>query len=109
MMDTRDRMEEMGRHRDKKTKAKENNKTLLHDYITAEELRACTSCQACVQVCPVLIDPLHIINQMKRFLIMEESNAPQEWNGMFSNIENNFAPWKFSPDERGRWAEEMNG
>jgi len=106
MMDTRDRMEELGHHRD--NKATNNNKTLLHDYITAEELRACTSCQACVQVCPVLIDPLDIINQMKRFLIMEESNAPQEWNGMFSNIENNFAPWKFSPDERARWAEEMN-
>jgi len=98
-------MEEVGRHRD--NKATDNNKTLLHDYITAEELRACTSCQACVQVCPVLIDPLDIINQLKRFLIMEESNAPQEWNGMFSNIENNFAPWKFSPDERAKWAEEM--
>jgi len=106
MMDTRDRMEELGHHRD--NKATNNNKTLLHDYITVEELRACTSCQACVQVCPVLIDPLDIINQMKRFLIMEESNAPQEWNGMFSNIENNFAPWKFSPDERAKWTEEMN-
>ncbi len=109
MMDTRDRMEELGRHRDNKVAATDNNKTLLHDYITAEELRACTSCQACVQVCPVLIDPLDIINQLKRFLVMEESNAPQEWNGMFSNIENNFAPWKFSPDERAKWAEEMNG
>ncbi len=108
MMDTRDRMENAGSHIDKNGSNTDDGKTLLHDYITAEELRACTSCQACVQVCPVLINPLDIINQLKRYLIMEESNAPQEWNSMFSNIENNFAPWKFSPDERGNWAAEMN-
>jgi ferredoxin len=106
MMDTRDRMEELGNQMDKKTEVADGKK-LLHDYITAEELRACTSCQACVQACPVLINPLDIINQLKRYMIMEESNAPQEWNGMFSNVENNFAPWKFSPDERDKWAEEM--
>ena len=71
--------------------------------------RTCTSCQACVQVCPVLINPLHIINQLKRYLALEESNQPSEWNGMYSNIENNFAPWKFSPDERDKWAEELQG
>ncbi len=109
MMDTRDRMEEIGRNIDKNGSFQEDNKTLLHNYITAEELRACTSCQACVQACPVLINPLHIINQMKRYLIMEESNATQEWNSMFSNVENNFAPWKFSPDDRDKWAEEMKG
>lgn len=108
MMDTRDRMEEVGMHRDKNNgNFTDDGKSLLHDYITTEELWACTSCQACVQVCPVLIHPLHIINQMKRYLALEESNQPGEWNGMYSNIENNFAPWKFSPDERDRWAEEM--
>lgn len=107
MMDTRDRMEELGTQLDKKTENAES-KSLLHDYITTEELWACTSCQACVQVCPVLIDPLHIINQLKRYLALEESNQPAEWNGMYSNIENNFAPWKFSPDERANWAEELN-
>jgi heterodisulfide reductase subunit C len=106
MMDTRDRMEVLGKARD--GKSGDDGKMLLHDYITAEELRACTSCQACVQACPVLIHPLDIINQLKRYMIMEESNAPQEWNGMFSNVENNFAPWKLSPDERDRWAAEMN-
>jgi heterodisulfide reductase subunit C len=107
MMDTRDRMEIIGKNIDKNGKFEDDGKGLLHDFITAEELRACTSCQACVQVCPVLIEPLDIINQLKRYMIMEESNAPQEWNGMFSNIENNFAPWKFSPEERDNWAEEM--
>lgn len=106
MMDTRDRMEEIGNKRDKNVDS--NDKTLLHDYITPEELWACTSCQACVQVCPVLIHPLDIINQLKRYLALEESNQPAEWNGMYSNIENNFAPWKFSPDERDKWVEEMN-
>ncbi|MGZ5190595.1 MAG: 4Fe-4S dicluster domain-containing protein, partial [Flavisolibacter sp.] len=105
MMDTRDRMEEIGNLRDKSSEF--NGKTLLHDYITPEELWACTSCQACVQVCPVLIHPLDIINQLKRYLALEESNQPSEWNGMYSNIENNFAPWKFSPDERDKWAEEV--
>lgn len=108
MMDTRDRLEAVGSNIDKNKTFTDDGKSLLHDYISAEELRACTSCQACVQVCPVLISPLHVINQLKRYMIMEESNAPQEWNGMFSNIENNFAPWKFSPEERDKWAAEMN-
>jgi heterodisulfide reductase subunit C len=108
MMDTRDRMEEVGNNIDKNGSFADDGKTLLHDYITTEELWACTSCQACVQVCPVLIHPLHIINQLKRYLALEESNQPSEWNSMYSNIENNFAPWKFSPDERDRWAEELN-
>jgi heterodisulfide reductase subunit C len=107
MMDTRDRMEETGINRDKNGKFTDDGKTLLHDYISKEELWACTSCQACVQVCPVLIHPLSIINQLKRYLALEESNQPAEWNGMYSNIENNFAPWKFSPDDRDRWAVEM--
>ncbi|WP_121355067.1 (Fe-S)-binding protein [Flavisolibacter nicotianae] len=104
MMDTRDRMEEIGNSREKSGSLQDDGKSLLHDYITTEELWACTSCQACVQVCPVLIDPLHIINQLKRYLALEESNQPSEWNGMYSNVENNFAPWKFSPDDRDAWA-----
>jgi heterodisulfide reductase subunit C len=107
MMDTRDRMEELGANRDKMGTLQDDGKSLLHDYITTEELWACTSCQACVQACPVLIDPLHIINQLKRYLALEESNQPSEWNGMYSNVENNFAPWKFSPDERDNWATEL--
>lgn len=108
MMDTRDRMEEIGNNREKNGSFQDDGKTLLHDYISTEELWACTSCQACVQACPVLIDPLHIINQLKRYLALEESNQPSEWNGMYSNVENNFAPWKFSPDDRDRWATEMS-
>lgn len=107
MMDTRDRMEEIGKNINKNGQFVDDGKTLLHDYITAEELRACTTCQACVEECPVSIAPLDIIVQLRRHLIMEESSAPPEWNSMFGNIENNFAPWKFSPDDRDKWAEEM--
>ena len=108
MMDTRDRLEEVGREIDAGKDWKEDGKTLLHDYITTEELRACTTCNACVEACPVGIEPLDIIAQLRRNLVMEESNSPGEWNQMFSNIENNMAPWKFSPDERDKWAEELN-
>ena len=103
MMDTRDRMEEIGRNIDKNGQFKDDGKNLL-SYITVEELRACTTCNACVEECPVNINPLEIILELRRSLVMEESNAPQEWNAMFSNIENNFAPWKFNPDERDQWA-----
>ena len=108
MMDTRDRAEEIGKNIDTNKEFKDDGKSLLHDYISVEELRACTTCNACVQECPVSINPLDIILQLRRQLIMEESNAPQEWNAMFSNVENNFAPWKFSPDDRNKWAEEIN-
>lgn len=107
MMDTRDRLEEVGKNINKNGKFEEDGKTLLHDYISVEELRACTTCNACVMECPVSISPLDIILQLRRYLVMEESNSPQEWNAMFSNVENNFAPWKFSPDERDSWANEM--
>ena len=107
MMATRDRMEEVGKNINRNKQFAPDNKTLLHDYITVEELRACTTCNACVEECPVSISPLEIITELRRSLIMEESNAPQEWNSTFSNIENNFAPWKFSPDDRDRWAVEM--
>ncbi|MEP7372557.1 MAG: (Fe-S)-binding protein [Chitinophagaceae bacterium] len=107
MMDTRDRMEEVGKNINKNGEFKDDSKSLLHDYISVEELRACTTCNACVQECPVSISPLDIILQLRRYLVMEESNSPQEWAAMFGNVENNFAPWKFSPDERDKWTEEV--
>jgi len=107
MMDTRDRMHDVRDNIKENGSFKDDGKTLVHNYITVEELRACTSCNACVEECPVSINPLDIIFSLRRSLIMEESNAPAEWNSMFSNIENNFAPWKFSPDERDKWAQEM--
>jgi Fe-S oxidoreductase len=103
MMDTRDRLEEVGKNINKNGAFVADEKQLLHNYITVEELRACTTCNACVEECPVSISPLDIILQLRRYLVMEESNAPQEWNMMFSNIENNMAPWKFSPDNRDSW------
>jgi len=105
MMSTRDRLEEVGRNIDKNGKFQDDGKTLLN-YISVEELRACTTCNACVEECPVSISPLEIIVELRRSLIMEDSNAPQEWNTMFGNVENNFAPWKFSPDDRDKWASE---
>jgi heterodisulfide reductase subunit C len=106
MMDTRDRLEEIGRNMNTKKELADDGKSLLHDYVTEEELRACTTCQACVEACPVSISPLDIIIQLRRHLVMEESRAPAEWNSMFGNIENNFAPWKFSPDDRDKWTTE---
>ncbi len=103
MMKTRDRLEEVGKNINQNSEWKDDGKALLHDYITAEELRACTTCNACVEACPVSISPLDIILKQRRYLILDESNSPVEWNGMFSNIENNFAPWKLSPDEREAW------
>ncbi len=107
MMDTRDRVEQIGKNINENKEFKDDGKSLLHDFITVEELRACTTCQACVEACPVMIDPLDIIMQLRRNLVMEESNAPQEWNMMFGNIENNMAPWKFSPDDRDAWVAEV--
>jgi heterodisulfide reductase subunit C len=106
MMKTRDRLEEVGRNISKHKTFEDDGKTLLYNYITEEELNACTTCNACVQECPVSISPLDIILQMRRYLVMDESKAPQEWNAMFNNVENNFAPWQFSPDDRGKWATE---
>ena len=103
MMDTRDRIEEVGVNINRNGTFTDDGKSLLHDYITQEEIRACTTCQACVEACPVSISPLDIIVQLRRYQAMEESNIPQEWTSMFSNTENNFAPWKFSPDERDAW------
>lgn len=107
MMDTRDRLEAVGKNIRANGEFKDDGKNLF-SQITVEELRACTTCNACVQECPVSISPLHIIIELRRSLIMEDSNAPQEWNVMFGNIENNFAPWKFSPGDRDKWAEELS-
>jgi ferredoxin len=107
MMDTRDRLEEVGRGIEKNGKDFQDGKSLLGDYISAEEIMACTTCNACVEACPVNIDPLDIIVQLRRFRIMEESQAPASWNSMFSNIENNFAPWKLPAADRFKWAEKL--
>ena len=106
MMKTRDRMEDAAKSRKSNNIAPDSGKTLLRDYISEEELRACTTCNACVEQCPVSISPLDIILQLRRYLVMEDSSAPQEWNAMFSNIENNFAPWKFAQDDRDQWINE---
>ena len=106
MMDTRDRLDEVGKNIDKHGKDHDDGKTLLSDYIKPEELWACTTCNACVDACPVNIDPLSIIVDMRRFLVMEQSQAPAELNGMFTKIENNQAPWQFSPADRLNWKNE---
>ena len=97
MMDTRDRLEEL-------QKDPQSTNVLLGNYITAEELRACTTCQACVEACPIQLSPLDIILELRRFQIMEQSDAPGAWNSMFANIETNQAPWKFNPSDRLNWA-----
>ncbi len=104
MMSTRDRLEEVGKNINTNGKFVDDGKKLLDDHITREELRACTTCNACVEACPILIDPLSIIIEMRRFMIMEESSAPQEWNGMMTNIENNAAPWQYNQADRLNWA-----
>ena len=107
MMDTRDRLEDVGKNINANGEFKDDGKNLL-THITVEELRACTTCNACVEECPVSISPLEIILELRRSLVMEDSNAPAEWNGMFGNIENNFAPWKFSPDDRDKWVADLD-
>ncbi|GFD76767.1 Fe-S oxidoreductase [Alteromonas sp. KUL154] len=107
MMKTRDRLEEVGKNIDANGGTfKDDGKQLLNDYITPEELWACTSCNACVQECPIGIDPLSIIMDMRRYLVMEESAAPQELNMMMTNIENNGAPWQYSQMDRLNWKDE---
>jgi len=112
MMDTRDRLEEVGRAIDAAKKSGtpiegrvEDGKD-LHSYISAEELWACTTCNACAEACPVNINPVDIIYQMRQYKVMEQSAAPSELNGMFTNMENNGAPWQFNQNDKGNWAME---
>lgn len=107
MMDTRDRLEDIQKGWIKNGQDYEDGKTLLGDYILEEEILACTTCNACVQECPVNISPLDIILELRRYKVMEESSAPASWNGMFSNMENNMAPWKLSPGDRFNWVDGM--
>ena len=108
MMDTRDRLSEVGNNIEKnKGQFVDDGKQLLGDYISHEELWGCTSCNACVEACPVDIDPLSIIMEMRQYLVMEESAAPSDLNNMMSNIENNGAPWPFNQQDRANWAQEL--
>jgi heterodisulfide reductase subunit C len=109
MMDTRDRLEDIGRNMQaNQGEFKDDGKSLIGDYILEEEILACTSCNACVQECPVLINPLDIILQLRRYKIMDEAHAPASWNAMFQNLDTNQAPWKFSPGDRFNWADGLN-
>jgi heterodisulfide reductase subunit C len=105
MMDTRDRMEEVGRNIDTNQGTFKDDGLSLHSRITEEELWACTTCNACTQACPVNIDPVHIIMEMRRYKVMEESSTRPALTGMFNNVENNGAPWAFGPDQRMKWTE----
>jgi heterodisulfide reductase subunit C len=106
MMDTRDRLVEVGENTRKHGKDFQDGKSLIGDFIKEEEIWACTSCNACVEECPVNIDPLSIIIDLRRYLVMEESKMPSELTGMLTNIENNGAPWQFSPSDRLNWKDE---
>lgn len=124
MMDVRDRADEIGYNLDANkteliadefkeetsvlTAENYNDSKSLFDYITQEELRACTTCNACMEACPVMISPVDIIVELRRNLILEQSQSPEEWNSMFNAIENNGAPWAFSPDDRDKWIAEAN-
>ena len=106
MMDTRDRLQEVGKNIDKNGSFQEDGKQLLGDYITHEEIWACTTCNACVEACPVSIDPLSIIMDMRQYLVMEQSAASNELNGAMTNIENNGAPWPYNQMDRLNWVNE---
>jgi heterodisulfide reductase subunit C len=108
MMDVRDRAEEVGKNIDAKGADFNDGKSLVYDYVTPEELWACTSCNACTEACPVNNDPLAVIMELRRFLVMEKSEAPQELNNVFTNIENNGAPWQFAMADRMKWAAETD-
>lgn len=106
MMDTRDRLVEVGKYQEANSAESDDGKSLLDDYISREEIWACTTCNACVEACPVNINPLEIITELRRYAIMEESQAPASINAMFGNIENNGAPWKYSQADRANWTDQ---
>lgn len=108
MMDTRDRIDEIGKNIKAGKEADAGSTLFSDDYISAEEINACTSCNACVEACPININPLDIILEIRRYMAMEESSSPQTWNAMFQNIETSSAPWKFPPSDRFKWAEKLN-
>lgn len=102
-MDTRDRLAEVGQNMVKNGDFQDDNKSLIDTYITREEIWACTTCNACVEACPVNIDPLEIIIGLRQYAVMEESQAPASINAMFGNLENNGAPWKYAQADRANW------
>jgi Fe-S oxidoreductase len=106
LMDTRDRLEEVGKNIDANGSFQDDGKALLGSYISEEELWACNTCNACTDACPVNLDPLSVIVDLRQYLVMEQSAAPASLNSMFTNIENNGAPWQFSPSDRLNWAKE---
>jgi heterodisulfide reductase subunit C len=108
MMSTRDRLEDIQKGWLKNGYDYKDEKSLNGDYISEEELLACTTCNACVEACPIQISPLDIILELRRYNVMEESKAPQSWNMMFQNLETSMSPWKFSPDDRFKWSDDMN-
>lgn len=106
LMDTRDRLEEVGKNIDANGSFQDDGKSLIESYITEEELWACNTCNGCTDACPVNLDPLSVILDLRQYLVMEQSAAPASLNSMFTNIENNGAPWQFSPSDRLNWAKE---
>jgi len=106
MMDTRDRITEIGKNIDLHGKDFKDDKSLLDQYVSREELWACTTCNACTEACPINLDPLSIIIELRRYLVMEQSAASQELNSMMTNIENNGAPWQYNQMDRLNWKNE---